>query len=1029
MDGSRLTEKVPASYIAAMHAFMFTDVEASTRLWEEQPEGMSEALTRHFEILSEAVETAGGEVVKTTGDGLVAVFDEPGAAVTAATRAQLDMVATDLVVPVRVRIGVHVGEVEAHSGDYFGPTMNRTARIMAAGHGGQILVSGAVAEIGESVLPPGGSLRDLGVHRLKDLTVPERLFQVVHADLPDEFPPPSTLETSPNNFPVQTTEFLGRRHEISAVLSMLLAPGTRLVTIFGPGGAGKTRLGLQVAAEVIDEFADGAVFADLAPERDSSAAFEAVVRALDLPASGSGSPLELLQSRLRDREILLILDNFEQVTEAAEGVVELLQHCPRVKVLVTSRETLRVRAEHVYPVPPLSLPDPRGDVNLIGESEAVQLFVDRVRAVRPTFVLDEGNAEDVARICLRLDGLPLAIELAAARLNLFDTRTLLQRLEERLDVLGSGGRDLPDRQRTLWGAIGWSYELLDKPSRELVDMLSVFSSTKLDSIEVVARASGHDVDLFDLLASLVDKSLLRSEDVQGTRRFSMLLMVKEFAAERLAEDPERRDRVRRAHAEHFRDYTQDLSNRLSGSDRQTVIDELGLEIGNLRAAWRYWVDQRDAEQLLSMVGGLWALHDAMGWYHAAIELARDALEVVGTSDETGERRAEELALRISLARGLMAVRGYGVEVEEAFREVLEMARASDDAARQYPVLRSLATYYINVGDWESSRELGEQILTLAGAERDETMEVEGHFVLGASKAFLGDIGGGLAHLDEVIASFDPSVHGASRYRMGPLSGVSARVASGLLLWQIGKLDEAVGRVRDALFVAESTRHPYSVAYALYHNGFLDVWRGDFEACRGRAGELAAVAREREYPVWATLATLLEGVSLTLLGQPDEGVRLTEASIELYQGLTAPPVFWPYILLLRAVVHGYAGAPDYGLELIHDAIEVHGDIAPSPEFLITKGDLLMRLEEPSLTDADAAYEAAVMVAKRGGLLLFELQALTRLVELRRRTGTAPDGATELREVYDRFTEGFDQLDLQVARTVLGLERDTTGVGGH
>jgi len=1012
-----------------MHAFMFTDVEASTRLWEEQPEGMSEALTRHFEILSDAVETAGGEVVKTTGDGLVAVFDEPGAAVAAATRAQLDLVAADLVVPVRVRIGIHAGEVEAHSGDYFGPTMNRTARIMAAGHGGQILVSGTVAEVGVSALPPGGSLRDLGVHRLKDLTLPERLYQLVHADLPDEFPPPATLEASPNNFPLQTTEFLGRRHEINAIRSMLLAVGTRLVTIFGPGGAGKTRLGLQVAAEVIDEFEDGAVFVDLAPERDPNAAFEAVSRALDLSASGSGSPSELLQSRLRDREMLLILDNFEQVTEAAEGVAELLQHCPRLKILVTSRETLRVRAEHVYPVPPLSLPDPRGDVNVIGESEAVQLFVDRVRAVRPNFVLDEDNAAVVARICLRLDGLPLAIELAAARLNLFDPHTLLERLEDRLDVLGTGGRDLPDRQRTLWGAIGWSYELLDEPSRRLFEMLSVFAPTRLDSIEAVARANGDNAGLFDLLASLVDKSLLHSEDARGTRRFSMLLMVKEFAAEQLAENQERRDRVRRAHAEHFRDYTHDLSSRLSGSDRQTVIDELGLEIGNLRAAWRYWVDQRDAEQLLSMVGGLWALHDAMGWYHAAIELARDALEVVAASDQTGERRAEELALRTSLARGLMAVRGYGVEVEDAYRDVLEMAQASGDAARQYPVLRSLATYYINVGDWEGSRELGEQILALAEAEGDETMEVEGHFVLGASMAFLGEIGEGLSHFDEVIASFDPSVHGASRYRLGPLSGVSARVASGLLLWQVGKLDVAVARVRDALFVAETARHPYSVAYALYHNAFLDVWRGDFEACRLRAGELAVVAGESDYAIWATLATLLEGVSLTMLGQPEAGVRLTEASIDLYQGLTTPPVFWPYVLLLRALVHGYAGEPDHGLELIQEATDVVGPEGPlPPEFLIAKGDLLMRLPEPALTDADAAYQEARNVAMQRGVGLFELQALTRLVELRRRSGAEPDGAAELREVYDRFTEGFDQRDLQAARTVLGLQRDTTVVGG-
>lgn len=1010
-----------------MHAFMFTDVEASTRLWEEHPEGMGDALSRHFEILGAAVRSKGGQVVKTVGDGVVAVFDLPEAALAAAFRAQTDLLSDDLGVPLRVRIGIHAGEAEAQAGDYFGQTMNRTARIMAAGHGGQILVSGTVAELGPT-LPPGASLRDLGIHRLKDLTLPERLHQLVHPDLPDEFPPPVTLEISPHNFPVQTTEFVGRRHEIEAIRSLLLAPATRLVTIFGPGGAGKTRLGLQVAAEAIEEFGDGAVFVDLAPERDANSAFEAVVRVLGLSPSRGGSPLELLESRLRDREMLLILDNFEQVTEAGAGVVELLQRCPRLKVLVTSRETLRVRAEHVYPVPPLSLPDPRSSADQIAESEAVQLFVDRARAVRPDFALTEEVAQQVARICLRLDGLPLAIELAAARLSLFDPGTLLERLEDRLDILGAGGRDLPDRQRTLWGTISWSYELLDEPSARLFEMLSVFSSTTLDSIEAVAQGSGHNAGLFDLLASLVDKSLLLGEDSDGGRRFSMLLMVKEFASERLAADPERNDRVHRAHAEHFRDYSHELSKRLSGADRQKVLAELGREMGNLRTAWRYWVEQRDAEQLLSMVGGLWALHDAMGWYHAAIELAREALEVVAASAETQELRAEELSLRTSLARGLMAVRGYGVEVEEAYREVLEVARASEDTAVQYPVLRSLSTYYMNVGNWEGSRVLGEQILALAASRGDESMEIEGHFVLGASLAFVGDLGNGLAHLDQTIASFDPAVHGAGRYQLGPLSGVSARVASGLLLWQMGKVEQGLARVRDAQVVAGAARHPYSLAYALYHNGYMDVWRGDFEACRDRASQLAAVAGENEYAVWSTLATLLEGAATTALGDPETGVRLTETSVSLYRGLTTPPIFWPYVLLVRSLVHGLAGAPERGIELIDEAIGFTGsDAGVAPEFLVARGDLLLASGSP-VDGPIAAYEGAWKLAAQTGLHLWELKALTKLVELQATTSQAIDAVARLAEVYDRFTEGFEEEDLQTARRALGLPHVAVGGGG-
>jgi predicted ATPase/class 3 adenylate cyclase len=602
-----------------MKAFMFTDIAGSTRLWEEQPERMSVALERHYEILSDSVISGGGSVLKTTGDGMIAVFDTAGQAISASLDAQRSLASpeSELGVPLRVRMGIHAGDAEQAYDDYFGPVLNRAARIMAAAHGGQVLASGRVAELVAGSLPAGASLRDLGNHRLRDLTLPERLYQLVHQDIMAEFPPPLTLESSPNNLPLQTTEFLGRRAEINAIQSMLLTPTTRMVTIVGPGGAGKTRLGLQVAAESMDRFRDGASFVDLSAETDPNAAFEAIVRALDIPAASGASPLDALKTRLRDKQMILLLDNFEQITAAAPGVGELLQHCPDLKVLVTSRETLRVRPEHVFPVPPMGLPDPRADLGSIAGSEAVQLFTERARAVRPDFALDSDNAATVARICLRLDGLPLAIELAAARLNLFSPGDLLDRLQERLDILGSGGRDRPDRQRTLWGAIGWSYELLDADECGVFEMMSVFSPTRLEAIEAVAEDALGAVDLYGKLASLVDKSLLKSEDSNGSRRFSMLLTVKEFAAERLADEPDRESRVRRAHARYFRDRTMSLREALDGANRQRVLDDLGDEIGNLRTAWRYWVEQGDVERLFGLLDSLWALHDAKGWYHAA----------------------------------------------------------------------------------------------------------------------------------------------------------------------------------------------------------------------------------------------------------------------------------------------------------------------------------------------------------------------------------------------------------------------------
>jgi predicted ATPase/class 3 adenylate cyclase len=1010
-------------YIAAMQAFLFTDIEASTRLWEEQPANMGPALERHFAILSAAVESAGGTVLKTTGDGIVAVFGSVPDSLSASLDAQEELTTEDWgpIGPMRVRMGIHAGEAEHGEGDYFGPVMNRAARIMAAGHGGQVLVSGKVAEVAGDRLPSGATLRDLGSHRLKDLTLPEHLYQLLHGDLQSDFPPPFTLDARPNNLPLQTTEFLGRGSELDAIEAMLMAPATRLLTIFGPGGAGKTRLGLQAAAELTDRFRDGAFFVDLSNERDSDAAFEAVVRALDLPAAGGANPLETLQTRLRDRQMILVLDNFEQVTAAGTGVVGLLQQCPELKVLVTSRETLRVRAEHVYPVPPLSLPDPRAPASEIGESESVQLFTERARAVRPDFTFTEENASVIAMICLRLDGLPLAIELAAARLRLFSPADLLDRLQTRLDVLGAGGRDLPDRQRTLWGAIGWSYELLDESERLVFEMMSVFSPTRLEAIEAVAASTLASVDLIESLASLVDKSLVKSEASGDVQRFSMLLMIREYAIERLAESPEREQAVRRAHADYFCEYTQRLSGRLRGPERLRVLGDLADDIGNLRTAWRYWVDQGDLKQLFLLLDGLWALHDAKGWYHAAIELATDTLEVLATAEPSPELAAEELTLRTSLARALMAVRGYDVEVEKAFKQVLEMAKAAGGAAQQVPVLRALASYYQNTADWARAGEIGSQLLALAGGGGDESILVDGHFVVGASLAFSGDLDSGLQHFDESIRLFDSMTQGADRFRLGPHTGISARVASGLLLWQCGAVQRGIARVTEALNIAEDLEHPYSICYAIYHNGFLELARSRFEMCGQRARQLARVAGENDYAIWRTLATVLEGISLTCLGRVDRGLEMTEAGIELYRGLTTPPVFWPLVLNLRGKVHGLAGNPARGIELVDEAIALIGyEETAWPYFRINKGDLLRMLPDPSLDEVQEAYETAVRGSRRGGLRMFELQALNRMVALRRERGFESDQSDELRSLYETFTDGFDEHDLVVTRTLLGID---------
>ncbi|HEX5694949.1 MAG TPA: hypothetical protein VFZ15_01095, partial [Acidimicrobiia bacterium] len=648
-------------------------------------------------------------------------------------------------------------------------------------------------------------------------------------------------------------------------------------------------------------------------------------------------------------------------------------------------------------------------------SEAVLLFTERARAVRPGFSVTEENATVIAEICLRLDGLPLAIELAAARLNVFTPADLLHRLRERLDVLGAGGRDLPDRQRTLWGAIGWSYELLDEDERRIFELMSVFSTTDLRALEAVADSPS----VIDSLASLVDKSLIRSDDSGTSQRFGMLLMIKEFAGERLADSPDREQTVRRAHALYFSSFAKSLQLRLRGLERESALDELALEIGNLRAAWRFWVERGDLEQLFNLIDGLWALHEAKGWYQAAIELASDILAVLATAEPSPELAAEELTLRTSLARALMAVRGYGPEVEEMFKQALEISGVSGTAAQRFPVLRALATYYTGIADFEQGADLGRQLLELGEQEDDEAIRIEGHYVLGASIAFAGDLETGLPHLERAIELHDPKLHGSARFRLGPNTGVAARVASGLILWQCGALDKAVTRVTDALDLARDIDHPYSIAYALYHSGFLALNRKRFEECGEWAGQLAAVADENDYVVWRTLATVLDGISISALGRPEEGLAMTETAIELYQGLTTPPVFWPMILGLRGMVHSLAGQPERALTLIDEAISLGPpDEVVSPEFRVLKGDVLRMLPDPDLPGAEEAYLSAARGAATGGLTLVELQAWIRLVDLRRETGQVPDGSEELGSLYAGFTEGLDEHDLVAARQLLG-----------
>jgi predicted ATPase/class 3 adenylate cyclase len=1009
--------------------FLFTDVEGSTRLWEQNPREMQNALARHDVLLRTAIADSDGTVVKTTGDGLMAVFGGPLAAVTAAIAAQraLFREAWPATCAIRIRIGIHSGEAESRGGDYFGPAVNRAARVMAVGHGGQILLSGASADLLDGGLPATATLRDLGEHRLKDLGRPEHLFQVTDRELPSEFPPLATLDRRPNNLPTQASAFVGRDSVLHDLRERLDDTAVRLVTLTGPGGTGKTRLALRAAADQIDRFTDGVFFVDLITATDADGVLGLVAAAVGLADTTERSPLNELRRHFRTQRVLLVLDNFEQVTVAAPVLLELLADCPSLKLLVTSRQALRVRGENVVSVPPLSLPAAANHATTaveLSQFEAIQLFVERARAVRSDFRLTDDNASAVAEICRRLDGLPLAIELATARMNLFSPEALRDRLGSRLKLLGGGARDLPKRQQTLRATIEWSYQLLEPAEQRLFELLSVFAGSSVDAVEAVATgldaAAGIELDALEGLGSLLDKSLVRQADTtDGDRapRIVMLETIREYAAGQLADHAEFAAAARDHHALYFVEYAANASKASADLEGPAATDVVALESDNLRMAWRHWVAQRDLERLKQLKGVLWPLYDRRGWYHSTVEVIRDMLGVLAALPDRRDHWQEELTLRTSLARALTLLRGYTGEAEDEYAGALTLLQDHPDVPLLFPVLRSLASFHGFRGEIDKGIDYANQILRLADADGDPSIRVDGNFIIGANTGFGGHLEEGLGYLDESIRSFESDGFRPRRFRLGLDVRVSCLTTSGFFLWLLGHPDQAVERADRAVEIATELDHPYSLAYGLFHSGFLHLWRREPDVIAARANAAIRVAEAADLPIWRALGTCLLGAGTSALGRPADGLRQIADGLDQYQDLRTPPVFWPFIRFLQGGAHVDAGTPGPGLALIDEAIELGGPTNPiAPLFHIVRGDLSMAGRDPDVAAATQCYEHAYAMAERLGARTPQLRAAARLCRIAAPADRQARRDT-LRAVQGTFGEGLATPDLVEAAELL------------
>ncbi|HSM67529.1 MAG TPA: adenylate/guanylate cyclase domain-containing protein [Ilumatobacteraceae bacterium] len=713
--------------------FLFTDIEGSTVLWDRHPTAMRDALADHDRRIRHAVAAHGGYVFTTAGDSFAVAFEHVRDALDAALDLQSSLreMAGELSgeVDLRVRSGIHTGEATVRDGDYFGATVNRCARIASAGHGGQILVSGSSCELLGDDLPDRVELLDLGVHRLRDLEEPERILQVCHPQLDREFPKIRTLEGPADTLPTQLTKFIGRHHEIGEIVALLAE--RRLVTLAGPGGAGKTRLALEVAERVVGDHPDGVRLVELAALVDHDVVTDEVAQRFGATKVDEVPLAETIVDTIGDRRMLLVVDNCEHlVGPVARLTSRLLLGCPNLRVIATSRERLAVTGEVLYRVPSLSMPPPGSDVEQSLGYDAIRLFEDRARLADPGFRLDPSNLDDVVSICRRLDGIPLALELAAARVRSMSPQQISSRLDERFRLLTGTDRSSDDRQQTLLSTIEWSHDLLDERERVVFRRLGAFvSNFGLEAAErVCADESIFEFDVVELLTALVDKSMVSTTPGLTGTRYQLLESIKTYALGHLEQAGERTDTSAR-HAVHFAELAAILQRRQRAGDLASALAVLDEEEDNFRAALRFSIDAGDAmtaARLIDALGYLWyaggVRREGLEWCEALFALSADlpdelragalhayALMLSGTGDpELGiEVLREQVVIRrrlgdpVRLAAALNNLgnllydTGEATAAQMALREAIDAQRAGGEPPTL--MLCSLASGELHAG--------------------------------------------------------------------------------------------------------------------------------------------------------------------------------------------------------------------------------------------------------------------------------------------------------------------------------------------
>ena len=859
--------------------FLFTDIEGSTRLLERLGDRSRDVLALHDAILRSAIAAGDGREVGTDGDSFFAAFASPTGAVQAAVEAQRSLAVTAWPegAAVRVRMGLHTGEGVLGGANYLGLDVNRASRIAAAGHGGQVLLSGPTRGLVGRSLPPGTELRDLGEHRLKDFPEPDRLFQLVIDGLEEDFPPLRTTEVRLTNLPAQLTRFIGRAAEVTAIQGLI--GDNRLVTLTGPGGTGKTRLALQVAAEAFNAYRDGVAFVDLSALTDPELVAPEIAGALQVRAESGREALEGLGDHLRAKELLLVLDNFEQLTEAGPSVLEpLLRGAPGLTVLVTSRIPLHLYGEREYQVPPLGLPGPDRlpDPDALLAVEAVALFAERAAAARPGFRVTEDNARAVVEITARLDGLPLAIELAASRVRLLSPDQLLARLEQRLPLLSARDRNVPERQRTLRRTIEWSYDLLDDPERRMFWRLSVFvGGADLEAIEAVANPDGKlGLDTLDGVGSLVDKNLLRRIETSAAEpRFTMLETIREFGLERLSESGEE-PAIRQRHAEHWVGKGQRLSE-VSPAKQAASIRLLEHELDNFRSALSWVIRSGEVELGLRLGAALRYFWRIGGHIREGLRWLEQILELPGAAEKALLRaRALTAGADLSSWMGESGAYAHLMLAQEAVATYREL----HDAAGTADALSEMGIALMGAGQEDAA------IASLLEA-RQLNLDLGNRQKAAECTAGLGMVALNRRRPAEARATFEEALAAFRVLDDSYWVAFLERIVGGIDRFESD--DEAADkRFRSSLSLAGQHDHLVVVASALYALADLAVARGQHdralrlvgasEALRDRVGEPPPQEMEMVGDVRGAASAFLDEGAATSAYQEGRSMALHDA---------------------------------------------------------------------------------------------------------------------------------------------------------